>query len=136
MKTASPSEETLGLRLTRETLARTRRKALRQRCWYKALSSLERGIVDLTIRCVEEVKSTQLRTALGRIFAKLIEAFTPGYLNMVERVGRPLAARISRLAQSWGNMRAAEWEDDTAFVRYLGDNAVNPEMTRLARLGS
>lgn len=127
MKTASPSEETLGFRLTRETLARTRRKALRQRCWHKALSRLERGLVDLTIRCVEEVKSSKLRKTLAEILAKLIQTFRPSYLDMVERVGRPLAACICQLARSWGNTGAAEWKDDTALIRYLGANSLSQE---------
>ncbi|MFB0523500.1 MAG: hypothetical protein ACETV1_07070, partial [Candidatus Bathyarchaeia archaeon] len=113
MKDSGVSEESAGLQLTRRTLARTRTRALRHRCWYKVLSRLERGIVELTIRCVEEVKSTKLQSTLMKIIGKLIQALRPGYLRTAEIVGRPLAARISCLAQSWGNARAAEWEDDT-----------------------
>jgi len=142
MKGGSLSEDAkdasvrVGSALTREALARARRKALRQRCWYRALNKLERTIVDLTIRCVEQVKSTGLRTALKRILAKLVQALRASYLDIIERIGRPLAARASRLAKSWGNMRAAQWKNDSAFTRYLGVNALNREISGLGRFGT
>ena len=119
-RVTSASKETNGLHLTRESLTRIRRKALRRRRWYKALSKVERGIMDLTIRCVEKVRSTRLRTALRKILDKLIPAIAPGYLDLVEKAGRPLAARVSQVAESWGNDRAAKWRRDGALIRYLG----------------
>ena len=114
------SEGARGLRLTREVLVRVRRKALRRGCWYRVLRVLERGVVDLAIRCVDEVKSVRLGNALTKILVKLIDFFGPGYLDMVERVGCPLAAGVSRLALSWGNKEAVKWRDDQALIRYLG----------------
>lgn len=134
MRARNVFEEEKAFQLTRETLAKTRRRALRQRCWHRALNRLERGIIDLTLRCVKEVKSSKLRATLETILAKLIEAFRPSYLHVVEKAGRHLAARISRLAQSWGNTRAAEWEDDAAFIRYWGMKALNPENPGLGGL--
>jgi len=130
------SEKPTGLQLTRQALERTRRKALRHRCWFKVLSRLERGIIELTIRCVEEVKSIGLRSTLTKILIRLVQAFGPGYLNIAESMGRPLAGRISRLAQSWGNALAAEWEDDTTFIRYLGVNALSPEICLFTGFGT
>ena len=124
------SEGARGLRLTRGALARVRRRAVRQRCWYRVLSGLERGIVNLAIRCVEEVKSIRLQAVLTKILVKLIRAFGPGYMDRVERVGRPLATCVSWLAQSWGNTQAAEWRRDAAFIRYLGFNALNHQLRR------
>ena len=130
MKTGKVSDAATGFQLTREALAKTRRKALRQRCWYKALNGLERGIVELAIRCVEEVKSIKLKTALRKILAKLVSAFRPRYLDMAEKMGRPLAVRVSQLAQSWGNKLASKWKDDAAFTRYLGFTALGVDISR------
>ena len=124
MKAARISEGVMGLRLTRRSLASTRRKALRHRCWYTALNRLERGIVDLTVACVEEVRSSKLQRTLTKILDKLIRTLRRGYLDIVEKVGRPIAARLSELVQCWGNEKAAEWKNDDVLVRYLGINAL------------
>ena len=135
MKTGKVSDAATGFQLTRKALAKTRRKALRQRCWYRALNRLERGIVDLTIRCVEEVRSIELQTALRKILLKLVSAFKPSYLDMVERMGRPLVVQVSQLAQSWGNTVASKWKDDGAFTRYLGFTALSVGISRLPVVG-
>lgn len=120
MRAGCLSEGARGLGLTRGALARMRRKAVRMRCWYRVLSRLERSVVDLAIRCVEQVKSVKLQAVLTKIASKLIRAFGPGYMEKIENVGRPLAVRASELAWSWGNKEAMKWRDDPALIRYLG----------------
>ena len=116
------SEGARGLKLTRGALVRIRRKAVRRRCWYNVVSRVERGIVDLAIRCVEQVKSIKLLAVRTKILVRLIRAFGPGYMERVEAVGRPLAVRTSEIARSWGNKEAVKWRDDPALIRYLGFN--------------
>jgi len=96
--------------LTRQDLVRVRTNALRQKVWFKVASTLERGIVDLTIRCVEKIKSP----VLARIVSKT-----------VENVGHKIVGRLCKIALSWGNARASTWRDDVDFVRFLGVNAHN-----------
>jgi len=110
----------MRFQLTRETLARTKRKALRKRIWFRVLTKLERGILDLTIRCVERVRSPLLERSLTTILSKLSDAPEKGYLYVVEKIGRPLAAKISSMAKSWGNESAQDWWRDLALIRYLG----------------
>ena len=62
-----------------------RGKALRHRIWF-TLSRLERGVVDLTIRYVDEVKSEVLSLVIGRIACKILKALRSPFLVKAERV--------------------------------------------------
>ena len=105
--------------MTREVLARLRTRALRQQVWFRALDHLERGLVDLTIRWVDQVKSGRLRRVLMEILAKLVRALDIGMVKDLER-GKTWAARSSDLAVRWGNMQAYRWRFEEAFQRFLG----------------
>jgi MoxR-like ATPase len=111
--------------LDRDLLVKIRGRSLRRRVLYRALSRLERSILDLTIRCVEKVRSQVLFDALMNMVSKLSEALKSRFLSRVEEVGRPLARRMSIIAQSLGYRDASEWGDDPSFIRYLGVKALN-----------
>jgi len=56
---------------------------------------------------------------LVRILGKLSKAME----SMIGRVleeGRPVAARLSGMAVSWGNQAAVEWRDDPGYHLALG----------------
>ena len=62
--------------MTREVLARLGTRALRQQVWFRALDHLERGLVDLTMRWVDQVKSSRLRRVLVEILRNWFECWT------------------------------------------------------------
>ena len=104
--------------MTREVLARLRTRALRQQVWSRALDHLERGLVDLTMRWVDQVESGRLRRVLMEILAKLVRALDNGMVKALER-GKRWAARSSDLAVRWGNMQSYRWRLEEAFQRFL-----------------
>jgi hypothetical protein len=110
--------------MTMRGLASLRMKALRQRVWF-ALSQVERDIVSLTLRYVEEIKSVRLSLVINRIVLKILEALRSPFLQKVERVGCDFIERIRRIAVGWGYVQASVWLQDLGFVRYLGIMAVN-----------
>ncbi len=112
---------TVGYRggLTKEFLVRVRTRALRRRVWFRVLSRMERGLVDLTIRWVDKVKSGRLARVLVRILVKLVRALESRMVGAVGR-GRVLADWLSRLAVGWGDSAAYEWRFDLGFQRSLG----------------
>jgi len=117
--------ESLGYRprssgLTRRSLTSIRRKLIRTGAWFRRLNTVERGILDLTIECVERVKSPSLADTLRRILVKVSEALKSQFLNRVWAIGEPLAQQASRIARSWGNLSSVNWARDTAFIQYLG----------------
>ena len=111
--------------ITREGLTALRRDALRRRVWFSALKKRERSMVELTARCVDRVRSARLALVIGRIVCKVLKAFRSRFLERVEAVGYDLAAKICRIAVSWGYEAAATWRQDIYFVRFLGVNAIN-----------
>jgi len=100
-------------------LVEIRKKALRQRAWYKILDGAERAIVSLTIRCVEKIRSPKLAEIVTAIVTKLRAAMTSQVEKLKETVGRPLARKLSLIAQSWGYILASKWAWDSGFSQYL-----------------
>ena len=83
------------------------------------LSRIERGLLDLTMRWVGEVKSrTMTRVVIG-ILLKLAHALNRSMVGIFEK-GETLAMNISELAVSWGNDIAHSWRFDIGFQRALG----------------
>jgi len=104
---------------------RIKTRALRQRIWFKVTSRLERGIVDLTIRCVERIRSPVLAGILSEIVRRILMTLENGFLEMVNKVGSAVAETVCGIAERWGNENASSWRDDSGFIRFLGVNAVN-----------
>lgn len=111
--------------MTSEWLESVRRRALRKRVWFKVLNKLERGLVNLTIRCVNDVKSPRLALIIGRLVCKILKACRSRFVMRVMETGYDLAGEISRIAVSWGYDQASCWMRDKAFIRCLGVNAAN-----------
>ena len=99
-------------------------RALRKRVWFRVCNRLERGIVDLTIRCVDVIKSSRLALMIGRLVCKILKACRSTFLMRVARTGRGLAEARSRIAVSWGMEEASRWKGDKDFIRWLGVNAL------------
>jgi len=100
-------------------LSRIHREALRKRVWFRVLDSAERAILTLVPRCMEKPRSTKLIDVLAKIIVKIKSASTSQIVNLVNQVGRPLAERLSRIAQKWGHKTAYEWATDDGFSKYL-----------------
>jgi hypothetical protein len=115
----SLSEKILKEPITREVLIGMRTRGLRRRLWYCTLSRIERGLVDLTIRWVDKVRSGRLAETLVRILAKLAMALETGMGRILGR-GRILALKASELAVGWGNSAAYSWRFERAFANALG----------------
>jgi hypothetical protein len=105
--------------ITRDFLVGMKTRGLRRRVWYWALDRMERGLVDLTIRWVDKVRSGRMTETLMRILVKLALALETGMGRVLGR-GRVLAARASELAVGWGNGSAFYWRFETAFANALG----------------
>lgn len=106
--------------LLRKDLVRIRGQALRRRVWFRALSRAERAVVDLAITVVKDrIKSLRLAQIATGIVAKVKQSMASQFLRMVRTVGRPLARKISQIAQAWGNPAAPRWAEDHGFIRFL-----------------
>lgn len=102
-----------------------RKKALRRGLWFRALTSMQRGIVNLTIRYVAAVKSSMLGRTLQDILKVLSQAIEQGYLHRFFIAGKDLAEHLSDAACSWGNKDAVKWKFDKAYILCLGMNKLS-----------
>ena len=96
-----------------------RRKALRSRVWFRVLSSTERAILSLAPRCVDVVRSPRLIDIVAKILVKVAEALRTPLERFRSQVAKPLAEKISLVAQKWGNVSAKLWALDKGFIQYL-----------------
>jgi len=110
------SKKLLETPITREVLIGIKTRGLRRRVWYWALDRMERGLVDLTIRWVDKVRSGRMTETLMRILEKLAHALQTGVRRVL---GSELATRASELAVGWGNRSAYPWQFDLGFWRAL-----------------
>jgi hypothetical protein len=106
-------------------LSEIRNKALRRRVWFAVLNRTERAIVNLVIKCVRNVRSIKLAKIVDTVVNKLRDSMKGQVEKMMEKFGRPMARKISRLAQLWGNSSAASWIEDPDFFQYLVINHIN-----------
>jgi hypothetical protein len=110
---------------TRQDLVKIKSKALRTRVWFRVLSKVERAIIDLTIKCVEKVRSTVLATTISAIVNKILQSLEEGFITRAERVGHGIAEKLCALGEIWGNEACSTWKCDKCFIRFLGVNALN-----------
>ncbi|MDH5462645.1 MAG: hypothetical protein OEX09_10555, partial [Candidatus Bathyarchaeota archaeon] len=74
-------------------------RALRNRTWYKTLSRMERAIIDLTIKCVEKVRSHVLAQMVSMIISKILRTLKEDYMTTAEKVGLEIIEKLSVVAE-------------------------------------
>jgi hypothetical protein len=113
------------LMLRRERLFKLKLKAIRRRVWFRALSRIDRVLVDLTIRVVDVVHSSRLSEALFSVVKKLEDGLAGRVSRAIKEVGFSLARKLSLLAQKWGNDLARNWMFDMSFAKFLAIMHIN-----------
>ena len=110
---------------TKQDLIKIRTRALRTKIWFKALSKVERGILDLTIKCTEKIRSNVLMTTISTIVSKILQSLEENFIAKAERVGQEIAETLCAIADKWGNATCSAWRHNVGFARHLGVNALN-----------
>ncbi len=113
----------LGVSISVGRLVDAKKTALRRGVWFRSLSRVERGIIDLTVRYVDSIKSTKLANVVTAIIEKLHFAIESVADRLMRTIGLALARKISDIAVSWGNGSASNWAEDRAFAKYLAFNS-------------
>ena len=103
-------------------LVETKKAALKRKVWFRSLNRVERGIIDLTVKYVDNIKSIKLAKVVTAIIERLTLAMETFADKLVRTIGLPLTRKISNIAVSWGNRLAFMWADDRGFARFLAFN--------------
>ena len=124
MLKTEPQEVTSSF-LGKTHLIKLKLKAMRSGAWFKALPRIDRVLVDLTIKVAINVRSATLFRSLNNIKTKLEDFLESKIDCAVREIGFPLACKLSRIAQEWGNKSALLWAKDLKFARYLAVASLN-----------
>ena len=92
---------------------------MRAGVWFKALPRIDRVLVDLTIKVVDNIRSVSLAKCIFAVVGKLEGLLESSVLKSLRLIGRPLAEKISLTAQKWGNASAKNWATDRSFAFFL-----------------
>jgi len=122
----SLAEQKQSSLVSTRVLAEVKRTAFRRGVWFRALTRIERGVVDLTLRYVDDIKSSKLAKVLTAIMEKVQRATENMADRLIRTVGTPLAKKISSIAVSWGYHHALAWAKDRGFARYLTLASIRP----------
>jgi hypothetical protein len=107
------------LMLTRGYLLKIRHKAIRRRVYHRALDRLERGILDLSTRLLDEARNLVLLEQLLEIVNKLEDAVMSRYQRHLESFGARRVTEIILQALKFGYKEAVGWLQGTGFVEYI-----------------
>lgn len=105
--------------LNRTQLIKLRIKAMRAGVWFRALPRIDRVLVDLTITVTDNIRSAHLAKSIFAVVGKLEGLLESSVLKSLRLIGRPLAEKISSVAQKLGNTSAKSWANDSSFAFFL-----------------
>jgi hypothetical protein len=111
--------------IDRTQLIKLKMKAMRAGVWFRALSRIDRVLIDLTIRVARCIRSSILANSILSITKKLEGLLESRLVRAIREIGFSLAHKLSLFAQKWGNKAAKEWANDFGFVRYLAVMKLN-----------
>lgn len=109
-----------SIELPRRELISLKQRALRKNVWFSTLNEVERGIIDLTVKLIERIKSPTLVRVIVKIIFKLNNALKSSFIKTAEEIGYGVALKSTELAYSWGSHEAKNWRSELGFIRYLG----------------
>jgi len=104
---------------SRSFLIEVRRKALRNKTWWRVLERFDRAFIDLTIQVVDEVRSVNLGVEIVKVLKKLNDALKSPFVRLMESYGLKQARKLSEQALSWGYSEAETWAHNLSFIKYL-----------------
>jgi hypothetical protein len=111
--------------LSKEQLINLKTRAMRSGAWFKALQRIDRVLIDLTIRVVENIRSALLAKSILMLTKKLEDAMASSISSRLKRIGFLLAQKISLAAQKLGNQFAKSWAYDSSFAAFLAVLHIN-----------
>ena len=100
-------------------LSKIRKKALRKGVWYKALDSLERGILSLSSRVINRVESSLLGIELVKILSKLRFFFKSDFTKCIENYGYKRVKELVMISINWLPNYANRWINDLNYAKYI-----------------
>ena len=106
-------------------LVALRRRAMRAGVWFRRLPRIDRVLVDLTIRIVDNIRSVKLAKCLLSVAGKLEGLLESRFARRVREIGFSLASKQSLFGVGWGNSSCSGWAGDSGYARFLAIMKIN-----------
>lgn len=106
-------------------LVKLRRNLVKQRLLHKALSTIERGILDLVIKLSVKPTSRTLKDTIAAIVEKARSWLKPTIHERAMVEGMKLAHANITIALKWGLEGARTWRNDNNYVLLLGLHSIS-----------
>jgi hypothetical protein len=100
-------------------LSYIRRKAFRRGVWFSSLDDVERGILSISLKVLDSVKSSLLNFQLVIIVEKLRDACRGESIKRLEWLGIERVKAIQAQALSFGYKGSEKLGGDIGFIRYV-----------------
>ena len=104
--------------LDRGELSRLRTRAMRSGVWFRALSRIDRVLLELTMKVARSVRSSNLARCILTVASKLESALESKVARFFREFGHAIAYKLCVVAMRWGNKYAVDWMKDLGFARY------------------
>lgn len=104
--------------LTVNYIRQLRKKAMRKRVWFQHCSSLDRGIINLTLKTVNRVRHGLLSDILHEIIQGIKAHTQSSYLRHVAIYGKTKAVELVEQSRKLG-IGGQEWTREPEFPRFL-----------------
>jgi hypothetical protein len=111
--------------LNKKGITELKKKAMRKGVWFKALTRIDRVLVELTLKVSICIRSHKLAKSILAVEKKLHEALENKLNLITQKIGYPAATMLSLLAAKWGHKSAWKWVNDAPFARYLAVMKLN-----------
>jgi hypothetical protein len=123
MSNFTPKRNTL--QFDKKQLINLKTKALRSGAWFRALKRIDRVLIDLTIKVVDNIRSSTLAKSILMLTNKLERVMKSPFSRRLEKIGLSLAQKISLEGQKIGHPSAISWASDSSFAFFLAMMQIN-----------
>ena len=120
-----PAPNSNMLQFDKKQLLSLKTRAMRSGAWFKSLKRIDRVLIDLTIKVVDNIHSSRLAKSIQKLANKLEYAMKNGFSQRVKEIGLSLAMKISLAGQKIGNFSAVGWAFDSSFAVFLAVMHIN-----------
>ncbi len=120
-----PAPKSNLLQFDKKQLLSLKTRAMRSGAWFRSLKRIDRVLIDLTIKVVDNIRSSRLAKSIQELANKLEYVMKSGFSRRVQEIGLSLAKKISLAGQKIGNSSAIGWAFDSSFAVFLAVMHIN-----------
>ena len=113
------------LQFSKKQLIILKARAVRSGAWFRTLQRIDRVLIDLTIKVVDNIRSAKLTKSILVLVNKLEHVMKSDFSRRIQEIGFTFARKISSIGQKIGNISSIGWALDCSFALFLAVMHIN-----------